>query len=114
MAHRRTLVAGLKIARGIVGNSALDRYRAFEMNPGDQCQSDVTISKALDDQRRDFNLCLVVVGSSPDSPLERKGFEPSVLLGCNHRGSSPVVDWRPPLTGETLLPRPREELKMLS
>jgi hypothetical protein len=55
-----------------------------------------------------------VVGSSPDSPLERKGFEPSVLLGCNHRGSSPVVDWRPPLTGETLLPRPREELKMLS
>ena len=37
---RRTLVAGLKIARRIVGNPALDRYRAFEMNPGDQCQSD--------------------------------------------------------------------------
>ena len=37
---RRTLVAGLKIARRIVGNPARDRYRAFEMNPGDQCQSD--------------------------------------------------------------------------
>jgi choline dehydrogenase-like flavoprotein len=37
---RRTLVAGLKIARRIVGNPPLDRYRAFEMNPGDQCQSD--------------------------------------------------------------------------
>jgi carbon-monoxide dehydrogenase large subunit len=37
---RRTLVAGLRIARRIVGNPALDRYRAFEMNPGDQCQSD--------------------------------------------------------------------------
>jgi choline dehydrogenase len=37
---RRTLVAGLKIARRIVSNPALDRYRAFELNPGDQCQSD--------------------------------------------------------------------------
>src|SRR5580704_6996466 len=36
----RTLVAGMKIARRIVNNKALDRYRAFEMNPGDRCQSD--------------------------------------------------------------------------
>ena len=37
---RRTLVAGMKIARRIVNNSALDRYRAFEMNPGDRCRTD--------------------------------------------------------------------------
>jgi choline dehydrogenase len=37
---RRTLVAGMKIARRIVTNKALDRYRAFEMNPGDRCQTD--------------------------------------------------------------------------
>src|SRR5262249_8134300 len=37
---RRTLVAGMKIARRIVNNKALDRYRAFEMNPGDRYQSD--------------------------------------------------------------------------
>jgi choline dehydrogenase len=37
---RRTLVAGMKIARRIVNNAALDRYRAFEMNPGDRCQTD--------------------------------------------------------------------------
>jgi len=37
---RRTLIAGMKIARRIVNNRALDRYRAFEMNPGDRCQTD--------------------------------------------------------------------------
>ena len=37
---RRTLVAGMKIARRIVNNKALDRYRAFEMNPGDRYQTD--------------------------------------------------------------------------
>jgi choline dehydrogenase len=37
---RRTLVAGMKIARRIVNNAALDCYRAFEMNPGDRCQTD--------------------------------------------------------------------------
>ncbi|HJU20045.1 MAG TPA: choline dehydrogenase [Stellaceae bacterium] len=37
---RRTLVAGMKIARRIVDNPALDRYRAFEMNPGERCRSD--------------------------------------------------------------------------
>ena len=30
----------MKIARRIVNNKALDRYRAFEMNPGDRCQTD--------------------------------------------------------------------------
>jgi choline dehydrogenase len=37
---RQTLLAGMKIARRIVNNKALDRYRAFEMNPGDRCQTD--------------------------------------------------------------------------
>jgi choline dehydrogenase len=37
---RQTLIAGMKIARRIVNNKELDRYRAFEMNPGDRCQTD--------------------------------------------------------------------------
>jgi choline dehydrogenase len=37
---RRTIVEGMKIGRRIVNNSLLDKYRAFEMNPGDQVQSD--------------------------------------------------------------------------
>jgi len=37
---RRTLVSGMKIARRIVNNRALDRYRAFEMKPGEGCQTD--------------------------------------------------------------------------
>ena len=36
----RTLVAGMKIARRIVNNEAMDRYRAFEMNPGNGSQTD--------------------------------------------------------------------------
>ena len=30
----------MKIARRIVANAALDRYRAHEMNPGEACQTD--------------------------------------------------------------------------
>jgi choline dehydrogenase len=37
---RRTVVAGMKIGRGIANSTVLDRYRAFEMNPGERCQTD--------------------------------------------------------------------------
>jgi choline dehydrogenase len=37
---RQTVVAGMKIGRRIINNAVLDRYRAFEMNPGDQVQTD--------------------------------------------------------------------------
>ena len=37
---RRTVVAGMKIGRRIINNAALDRYRAFEMNPGERVQTD--------------------------------------------------------------------------
>ena len=37
---RRTIVEGMKIGRRIVNNATLDKYRAFEMNPGDRVQSD--------------------------------------------------------------------------
>ena len=33
---RRTIVEGMKIGRRIINNRVLDKYRAFEMNPGDQ------------------------------------------------------------------------------
>jgi choline dehydrogenase len=37
---RRTVVAGMRIGRRIIDNPVLDRYRAFEMNPGDRVQTD--------------------------------------------------------------------------
>ena len=37
---QQTVVAGMKIARAVINNPVLDRYRAFEMNPGDKCQTD--------------------------------------------------------------------------
>jgi choline dehydrogenase len=37
---RQTVVAGMKIGRRIIENAAMDRYRAFEMNPGEKVQTD--------------------------------------------------------------------------
>jgi choline dehydrogenase len=37
---QRVLVDGMKIGRGIIENRVLDKYRAYEMNPGDKVQSD--------------------------------------------------------------------------
>ena len=37
---RRTIVEGMKIGRRIINNPVLDKYRAFEMNPGDKVQTD--------------------------------------------------------------------------
>jgi choline dehydrogenase len=37
---QRVLVDGMKIGRSIIGNRVLDKYRAYEMNPGDKVQTD--------------------------------------------------------------------------
>jgi choline dehydrogenase len=37
---RRVLIDGMKLGRRIVENAALDRYRAYELNPGEAVQSD--------------------------------------------------------------------------
>ncbi len=37
---RRVLVDGMKLGRRIINNRVLDRYRAYEMNPGDNVQTD--------------------------------------------------------------------------
>jgi choline dehydrogenase-like flavoprotein len=37
---QRVLVDGMKIGRRIINNRIMDKYRAFEMNPGDKVQSD--------------------------------------------------------------------------
>ena len=37
---RQTVVAGMRIARKVMGNAAMDKYRAFEMNPGPKVQTD--------------------------------------------------------------------------
>jgi choline dehydrogenase len=37
---QRVLVEGMKIGRRLINNRVLDKYRAYEMNPGDQVQTD--------------------------------------------------------------------------
>ena len=37
---QRVLVDGMKIGRQIINNRVLDKYRAYEMNPGDKVQTD--------------------------------------------------------------------------
>jgi choline dehydrogenase len=37
---RQTGVAGMKIARRVMENAAMNKYRAFEMNPGPKVQTD--------------------------------------------------------------------------
>ncbi len=37
---QRVLVEGMKIGRRIINNAVLDKYRAYEMNPGDKVQTD--------------------------------------------------------------------------
>jgi choline dehydrogenase len=37
---QRVLVEGMKIGRRIINNRVLDKYRAYEMNPGDKIQTD--------------------------------------------------------------------------
>ena len=37
---QQVLVEGMKIGRRIIGNRVLDKYRAYEMNPGERVQTD--------------------------------------------------------------------------
>jgi choline dehydrogenase len=37
---QQVLIAGMRIARRIVGNATMDKYRAYEMNPGEAVQTD--------------------------------------------------------------------------
>jgi choline dehydrogenase len=37
---RRTVIDGIRIGRRIVNKAAMDKYRAYEMNPGDAAQTD--------------------------------------------------------------------------
>ena len=47
------IVAGMKIGRRIINNPVLDKYRAFEMNPGDKVQTDDEWLDFARDQRPD-------------------------------------------------------------
>ncbi len=57
---QRVLVDGMKIGRRIIGNAAMDKYRAFEMNPGDAVQTD---EEWLDFARRNGQTTYHVVGT---------------------------------------------------
>ena len=50
----------MKIARAIINNAVLDRYRAFEMNPGEKCQTD---ERLLDFARRNGQTTYHVTGT---------------------------------------------------
>ena len=57
---QRVLVDGMKIARRIINNRVMDRYRAYEMNPGDQVQTD---DEWLDFARRNGQTTYHVIGT---------------------------------------------------
>ncbi len=57
---QRVLVDGMKLGRRIINNAAMDKYRAFEMNPGDAVQTD---EEWLDFARRNGQTTYHVVGT---------------------------------------------------
>ncbi len=57
---RQTVVAAMKIGRRIIENPVMDRYRAYEMNPGPEVQTD---DQLLDFARRNGQTTYHVVGT---------------------------------------------------
>jgi choline dehydrogenase len=57
---QRVLVDGMKIGRRIINNRVLDKYRAYEMNPGDKVQTD---AEWLDFARANGQTTYHVVGT---------------------------------------------------
>lgn len=57
---RRVVVDGMKIGRRIIDNKAMDKYRAYEMNPGEGVQTD---DEWLDFARRNGQTTYHVVGT---------------------------------------------------
>jgi choline dehydrogenase len=57
---QQTVVAGIKLGRRIIQNAAMDKYRAYEMNPGDAVQTDEQI---LDFARGNGQTTYHVVGT---------------------------------------------------
>jgi choline dehydrogenase len=57
---QRTVVAGMRIGRQIINNPAMDRYRAYEMNPGDARQTD---EELLDFARHNGQTTYHVIGT---------------------------------------------------
>lgn len=57
---RRVVVDGMKIGRRIIQNGAMDKYRAYEMNPGEAVQTD---EEWLDFARRNGQTTYHVVGT---------------------------------------------------
>jgi choline dehydrogenase len=57
---QQTVVAGLKLGRRIIENAAMDKYRSYEMNPGDGVQTD---DQLLDFARGNGQTTYHVVGT---------------------------------------------------
>lgn len=57
---QRVVVDGMKIGRGIINSVGLDKYRAYEMNPGDQVRTD---DELLDFARRNGQTTYHVIGT---------------------------------------------------
>ena len=57
---QRTLIDGMKIGRRLIDNRVMDKYRAYEMNPGEAVQTD---AEWLDFARRNGQTTYHVVGT---------------------------------------------------
>ena len=78
---RRVLVDGMKIGRRIINNAILDKYRAFEMNPGDKVQTD---DEWLDFARRNGQTTYHVIGTCKmgSDPLRGGGRSAARARNC--------------------------------
>lgn len=78
---RQTLIDGMRIARAIMEKPAMDPYRAFEMNPGEQVQSD---DEWLDFARRNGQTIYHPVGTCSMGSGPGTVVDPSLRLHGIH------------------------------
>lgn len=69
---RQCMVEGMKIARGIVGQPAMDAYRAHEMAPGPNCRSDPDwLAFARENGQTIYHACGTArMGQGPDAVVD--------------------------------------------
>ncbi len=72
LTDQQCMVAGMKIAREIVGQASMDPYRAYEMAPGGTCQSDANwLAFARDNGQTIYHACGTArMGRSSDSVVD--------------------------------------------
>ena len=84
---QRTVVAGMKIARRIINNPAMDRYRGNELNPGDKVQTDDEwLEFARINGQTTYHVCRHLQdGQRPDGGRGRSASRPRHRRPARHR-----------------------------